>query len=73
MDINSIEKISFQSNSSQLYDESTCSSELNIRKTIYEKKSILFEEKNKSNLRNKYYNKLFSKNCLFTKKINQKI
>ncbi len=67
MDIHSIEKISFQSSSSQLYDESTCSSELNIRKTINDKKSILFEEKNKSNIRDKYYNKLYSKNCLFTK------
>ena len=68
MDIHSLEKISFQSRSSQLYDESTCSSELNIRKTINEKKSLLFEEKNKLNIRDKYYNKLFSKNCLFIKK-----
>ena len=68
MDIHSLEKISFQSRSSQLYDESTCSSELNIRKTIYEKKALLFEEKNKLTLRDKYYNKLISKNCLFKKK-----
>ncbi len=68
MDIHSLEKISFQSRSSQLYDESTCSSELNIRKTIYEKKALLFEEKNKLNLRDKYYNKLIAKNCLFKKK-----
>ena len=50
-----------------LYDESTEASELNNTK-INSKNKIINEENIKPNLfRNKYYNKLYLKNLLFSK------